>query len=792
MRSKFDAKIESKGRGKAKKPKPVPGGKALQRLFQFLGQRDPKLNDEVVTALAVPKAARPKFGLTKKAMNAKVGVAKRARPKTRRGASPEAKKYATAIIKAAAGIAKKAPPARTRARAAKARAASAVKSATSTWQFMGPSKITNGQTYGSNRVDVIGRVACIAVDHNNAAHLLLGSAGGGIWESTTTGTSWAPRSDFLPSLAIGALAIDPTTNNPITVYAGSGEGNWYQTLGAGVYKSTDGGMSWVTIATAPFVGAAFYDLVIDPLYNNILYAATTIGFYVSTTSGTTWSLKRNELCWDISVGAIGASTTEILATFPSGLFVSTNTSVTGTLTPLTAVPLLPDPNISANWSRLAVDRVKATPGVAYAFGTKPPLTTSTPPAAHLWRRNVGTWTEITNFPAINVNQAWYDWYVAATPNDTNEVYTGAIDTWRGNLSGTTWSWTNITTQGANSIHPDQHCLSFSPTSSSTIYAGNDGGIYKSTNKGATWTALNNGLGITEIEYMAGMASSLSSHLMAGTQDNGTIFHVIGPTWGNIADGDGGDCGINQVSLQLYHSFHHATLQRGPLTSTGVTWTNLVIPPPPPPPPPVSSLFYPPVEVAETTVAIGANPLIYSLNGDAATWGSFSTLALGIQPSAMRARNPSSILIGSTAGAMRRVTFIGGTPSIATLATPRAAWISCIAIDPSNPNRYWVTFSQISGGRVYRSDDSGVSWTDCTTTGLPNIPINSIVVDPANYKRVFVAADRGVYATTNLGASWAVYGVGLPNALAADLLIHAQDRVLTCGMRNRGAWAIALD
>ena len=580
MRSKFDAKIESKGRGKAKKPKPVPGGKALQRLFQFLGQRDPKLNDEVVTALAVPKAARPKFGLTKKAMNAKVGVAKRARPKTRRGASPEAKKYATAVCKAANAIAKNAPRARTAARAGKTRRAMIFKSATSSWQFAGPLNIPGGQTYGSNRVDVIGRVACIAVDHNNAAHLLLGSAGGGIWESTTTGTSWAPRSDFLPSLAIGALAIDPTTNNPITVYAGSGEGNWYQTLGAGVYKSTDGGMSWVTIATAPFVGAAFYDLVIDPLYNNILYAATTIGFYVSTTSGTTWSLKRNELCWDISVGAIGANT-EILVAFQDGLFVSTNNGGT-----LTAVTLPSLPAATPPWDRLAVDRVKATPDCAYAFGAKGT-------GAHLWRRTAGTWTKITSVPAtLSTNQAWYDWYVAATPNDTNEVYTGAIDTWRGNLSGTTWSWTNITTQGANSIHPDQHCLSFSPTSSSTIYAGNDGGIYKSTNKGATWTALNNGLGITEIEYMAGMASSLSSHLMAGTQDNGTIFHVIGPTWGNIADGDGGDCGINPLSNKLYHSFYSPTLQRGTLSSTGVVWVNLV-----PPPSGGSALFYPPVEVA---------------------------------------------------------------------------------------------------------------------------------------------------------------------------------------------------
>jgi hypothetical protein len=777
MRSKFDAKIERQG--KAKKPKPVLGGKALQRLFYFLGQRDPKLNDDVVMALAVPKAARPKFGLTKKAKGAKVGAAaKRARPMGRRGASPEAKKYAAAIIKAATSVAKKTLRARTAARAASARAGSAVLSSISaTWQSIGPMNIPNGQTYGSNRVDVIGRVSCIAVDPSDAAHLLLGSAGGGIWEFKplppgvpANGPNWAPRSDFLPSLAIGAVAFDPTA--PSRVYAGSGEGNFYANLGAGVYKSMNGGTTWSVIASAPFVGVGFYDLVIDPLNVAILYAATTSGFYVSTNSGANWSQKRAGQCWDISVGVIGVNT-EILAAFPDGLFVSTNNGGT-----LTAVPLPAD--LAGSWNRLAVDRVKTAPGVAYAFGAKGT-------AAHLWRRNAGIWTKITTLPVISIGQAWYDWYVAATPNDPNEVYLGEKAGFRGNLSGVTWTWTPIVTNGANSIHPDQHCLTFSPTSTSTIYAGNDGGIYKSTNKGVTWTALNYGLGITEITYMAGNPNTWK-WLAAGTQDNGTIRFTGPLEWDHIADGDGGDCGVNQTSSNVvYHSFFNATLERSTTSGNFGTWTNLV------PPPSVSSLFYPPVEVADLTVAVGGNPLIYSLNGTAAASGSFSTVSLpgGVMPSAMQAVNPASILVGTTSGVMLKVTFIGGTPSIATLTSPRAAYISCIAVDPSNPNRYWVTISQTGGGLVYRSDNGGSTWVNCTTAGLPNISMLSIVVDPANYKRAFISADIGVYETTNLGASWAVYGTGLPNAMAADLLLHAQDRMLICGMRSRGAWAIPL-
>src|SRR4029453_8128893 len=108
--------------------------------------------------------------------------------------------------------------------------------------------------------------------------------------------------------------------------------------------------------------------------------------------------------------------------------------------------------------------------------------------------------------------------------------------------------------------------------------------------------------------------------------------------------------------------------------------------------------------------------------------------------------------------------------------------------PSNPSRIWVTLSQLGGGRVYRSDDSGVTWTD-RTAGLPGIPMNSVVVAPANYKGVWVSADVGVYETVTLGATWTNFSAGLPNAMAADLLFHKQDRMLVCGTGNRGAWVI---
>jgi hypothetical protein len=146
------------------------------------------------------------------------------------------------------------------------------------------------------------------------------------------------------------------------------------------------------------------------------------------------------------------------------------------------------------------------------------------------------------------------------------------------------------------------------------------------------------------------------------------------------------------------------------------------------------------------------------------------------------------LIGTKLGRMLKVAWTGAAWSRTNLASPVARYISCIAIDPSNPHRVWVTVSQPGAGLVFRSDNGGAGWVNCTA-GLPNIPMNSVAVDPANYKRVWVAADVGVYETLNLGSSWASFSNGLPNAMAADLLFHKQDRMLICATRNRGAWAL---
>ena len=70
-------------------------------------------------------------------------------------------------------------------------------------------------------------------------------------------------------------------------------------------------------------------------------------------------------------------------------------------------------------------------------------------------------------------------------------------------------------------------------------------------------------------------------------------------------------------------------------------------------------------------------------------------------------------------------------------------------------------------------------------------MNAIVSDPSDSDRVWVACDLGVFESTDAGGSWAVFGNGLPNALAVDLLFYAPDRLLRVATRSRGVWEAAV-
>jgi hypothetical protein len=639
------------------------------------------------------------------------------------------------------------------------------------WRSCGPWTVTNGQTYGSTRINASGRVSALAVDPRNSAHVLAGGANGGVWESFNRGASWAPRTDYQRTLTVGALAFDPAV--PTTVYCGTGEGDWWSYLGVGVLRSTNGGTTWSTLCTTPFVGDGFYSLVVDPANRQRLYAGTRGGLWVSTDGGVTWTRRRTQPTWSISLRG-----SEILAGCRDGLFRSTNNGNTWAAVALPGAP--------ASFQRLAVAIAPSNPAIAYAWG-------ASSAAGRLWRRAGGTWTSIGLPPGASIGQAWYDWYVAVAPDQANQVYCGAIDIHRGTLLSGTWTWVNLSSKssGGNSIHPDQHSIAFEPGRPATIYAGNDGGVYRSADRGINWVHCNNGLQVSEFEYI-GHNIGTSRWLIGGTQDNGTNRWRGPSTWEHVGDADGGDCGVNRANpLVVFHTRQNWALFRSSTGGGFGSWTNVT---PARPAGEGVGLFYPPFECsvgAGNTIAMGGRSL-YVSRDLGTTWRRLGYPAAGVA-SALYIPDSDTVLVGLTDGRIYRTRFSAGVWSALTaLTTPRAgAGVSDLHAEPGGTGRIWATSSRVGGGRVFRSDNGGTSWTDCSA-GLPNLPINAVEVDSANRNRIWVGADLGVYQSTNLGGAWADFSASLPNAYVGDLLFHPHARVLRAGTRNRGVWEIPVD
>lgn len=736
------------------RPKP-PGGKALARLQLFNSQR------------GMPTIAGPAGG--KHGRKAK----KKTPRASTRGAGPRTpERIGEAYLAAFA--------ARNQPAAATTRAA-AVPVAVG-WRPLGPTSIPHGQTYGSgplSRPSVSGRISAVAVDPSNPAHILIGAAGGGVWESRDTGATWSPRTDNQPALATGALAFDPT--KPSIVYAGTGEGDFYSRLGVGLLRSTDGGTTWSLHATAPFVGQGFYKIIVDPQDGKRLFAATTGGLFRSLNGGTTWTRSRAFETWDISIRTPGAGSTSatagLFAACADGLFRSVNGGNTWT-----AVSL---PGSSAGFTRMEVSQAPSNAGIVYAFAA---LGNGT---AKLWRRaGFSSSFVAVNLPGdLQVGQAWYDWFLAVAPNNPDVVYLGAINVHKGvrGASGT-FTWTNISARSsADSIHPDQHAIAFAPNDPNVVYIGNDGGIYRSPDAGATWRSLNLGLNITEFEYLA-QHPQHEAWLLGGTQDNGTLRHEGEEVWFHVQDGDGGDCGINATTpYTCFHTFYGMGMERSTSGGGWGSWSWVG----PNVPDNYSALFYPPVEARGSIVAQGGETVFVSNNNGNSWFESELPGANGIA-TALAIPSATRIFVGTSAGEVYRIDRVTGAwINGVRLGQPAGGFISDIMADPANPNRMWLTCSTFGAAHVMRSDDAGVNWTDMTGS-LPDIPFNAIELDPANTQIVYSAADVGVFRSADAGATWAPFNNQLPNAIVADLVFHAPSRLLRCGTKNRGVWEIPVD
>lgn len=648
------------------------------------------------------------------------------------------------------------------------------------WRAIGPSVIPKGQTYGKgshSHPPVSGRCVGVSVDPHRPSTIILCSGGGGLWRTDDAGKSWSPLTDALPVLALGALARAPSAPN--VLYAGTGEGDNLSPLGQGLYRSSDGGSSWSHVPSGVLTGTGIYDIVVDPTDALHLWVAAMNGLFESRDGGGTFTTHRSDFTWSISLDPTNPQ--DVWVGCKAGLVRTKNGGGTWHRV---ALPGAPAP---AALERIEVAHAPSAPAVVY-------VAAASAKQAFLWRRATasGAFSAQPVPSQFDVSQAWYDWCLAVAPDDENTLYWGAIELYRGRRSAGSWSWRNISSRTkGDSIHADQHHLAFDPTAPKTLYACNDGGIFRSLDGGNAWQSLNSGLSISEFEFLAHLESQ-DSWLIGGTQDNGTLSNAGGGRFDQIGLGDGGDCAAVDGDKPIcYHSYYGMWIERADaLGAKAFHWQDVS---PEYDEDNYPALFYPPMDASGAVLAkAGASVFVSPDRGD-----SWSEVALGSADppdlaSALTIVSQSLLLVGTVGGNLYRVKSGPGgwdQARVEALSSPRQAFVSDIVVVGAGTSlQLWVSSSGIHGGHVFRSDDSGKTWKD-RSGDLPDIPVNAIVVHPDDPNTVFAATDNGVYKTQNAGQKWRDFSNGLPNAIVGDLILHLRTRRLRAGTRNRGAWEI---
>ncbi|MCU1305772.1 MAG: glycosyl hydrolase, partial [Acidobacteriaceae bacterium] len=701
----------------------------------------------------------------------------------------------------------------------------------SQWLFIGPQPTTTTSTSGNSS----GRVTSAVVDPNDATGntVYIGAAQGGVWKTTNGGTNWTALTDSQPSLAIGSLAIDSSTN-PSTIYVGTGEPglSFDSYYGAGVLKSSDGGATWTQLGTNLFGGplsgcitsgnacggAYIGGLSVRPAGGSpaTLIAAVNLpfgqgGIYRTTDGGVTWS----QVVSVASGFSVGYATNLIAyaGIDGNGIYKSIDGGASWAPANGTGANLLTTSGTGR--VEFAVAKSDTTGNTVYAAVGVPSASGGTLSGFYRTVDGGVNWTKLGPgaSPALAdfcSPQCWYDLTVAVNPTNANIVFVGGSAVAAAVSKSTTGgaSWVTATA----GLHVDHHASAFTPDGT-RLYWGSDGGIYKTTDTGTgstvAWTNINATLGVTQFYSYFALHPSNINVTFGGAQDNGTQKYdgtqALSTAWSNVTCGDGGGAVIDFFSTtNVMASCQNIDIRKSTNSGTsfassisGITTSDRVT-------------FIAPLVGDNNPAALNnlyfGTFRVYQSKNSGSTWsaisgdltGGSSTISnMAVAPGDINtmyaATRDGKIWKGTglttvnCASTLTCFTQVTGTGLIA------ARRINAVAISPTDPNTVYVGqsgFSSPSTQHISMTTTGGNTWTDISNN-LPNAPVNDIVVDPDIANTIYAATDIGVFRSQDNGATWSTLANGLPRIAVYGLKLHKASRTLRAATHGRGFWDLSV-
>jgi len=707
------------------------------------------------------------------------------------------------------------------------------------WAPIGPSPIDQGAILAN------GQVTAIAIHPTNPNIIYIGTAWGGVWLTRDGGDNWQPIFDRAPALGIGepgGIAIDPIDPSIIYVGTSNRDGSQFSREStqppAGLFKSTDGGGSWIRLgadypASAPSNANQFFIqiinvVIVDPANHLVVYLASTSGVFVSRDGGLNWTRGSipggdvRSLVLDVTSSAAarvlyaGVTGVGVFRSSDGGqnwtLILSGSTAVVANeLCP--APPCIPARSVGKFIVALAPPTSPpAATGIQVLYVTiegrplnRPRLPTDAPDPIGVFMSidHGATWTRQTPAGAgippgtgmpLNT-QGGYSFHMAVDPASPGDglhdiIYLGAVRQAKSVDSGATFV-------ALNGLHADTHAWAFAPQPGpfSVVYCGNDGGIYRCVGPtaadpaGVNFVSRNAGTLQTALFYNLDVKPDASASVTLGAlQDNGivTTAGVAAPTWKDRAGGDGFDVVHDgQNATQAYGRSNDVILRS---TNDGGSWGPISPP-------------WPASEAGVFLAAVAADPssaggvyvssrinLWQSRNGGA-TWPKKVSIPGAATDVDVAATNGNNVAVAVGGQVLVSTDALGAYGLTDITRNLPGRFVGRVAFDPNDPGTLYAVlggFSGFPGGHLFRTTLAGSTWTDISPP--LDLPFNALALDGGQSPSgIYAGTDFGVLRSVDGGANWNVLDdLHFPRAPVFDLVFHAGElRAATFG---RGVFA----
>lgn len=418
-----------------------------------------------------------------------------------------------------------------------------------------------------------GRISDFAVNPDNPKEYFVATSSGGVWKTTTAGTSFTPVFDSQGSYSIGCVTMAAQNHN--LIWVGTGENNNQRSVayGDGVYKSEDGGKSWknMGLKSSEHIGR----IVIDPrdsehvfvaAYGPLWSAGGERGLYRTVDGGETWQAVLT-----ISEHT-GVSEVFLDPRDPDLIYAVAHQRRRHVFTLIDGGPesaVYRSKDGGESWDKLSGGLPQGDVGrIGLAISPVDPdvvfaIVEAAPGRGGFFRSTDrgSSWEKRSSYHSSGN----YYQEILCDPVDIDRVY--SMDTFLQVTDDGGETWRAL---GERSKHWDNHAMWINPADPDYYLVGGDGGVYESFDRGRTWKFMTN-LPVTQFYKVAVDEAVPFYFIYGGTQDNYSLggpsrttsaHGIVTSDWFTTVTGDGFESAIDPDNPDIvYAQSQHGNLMR---------------------------------------------------------------------------------------------------------------------------------------------------------------------------------------------------------------------------------------